>query len=65
MSEQETQKISTIKKYLSVKEAAEYIGRSEDAVRILKKRGKLKASQGDGRVFFEVLELERFMSKVS
>lgn len=48
---------------LDVRGAAEFLGRSEHAIRHLRARGKLQPiPQVDRRVFFHVNELKRFLS---
>lgn len=47
---------------VSVKEAARLLGRSDNAVRQLERKGKIKAARPDGRVMFalaDVLEFHR------
>ena len=49
------------RRYLTAKEAAQYIGRSLKALYHLVERGKITAHRPDGRLAFDVLELDRFM----
>lgn len=50
-------------KYLNVREAAQYIGRSEKALRRLEEKGRIRrADCPDDRVQFDPTELDRFMS---
>jgi hypothetical protein len=50
------------RRYVDVRAAAQILGRTENAVRILKRKGLLKQCPAkDGRVMFDTLELHRFM----
>jgi excisionase family DNA binding protein len=48
-------------RWLTVKQAAEYLGRTPDAVRGLVKRGELTAHKPDGRLQLDREELDRWM----
>jgi excisionase family DNA binding protein len=52
-------------RYLDVKAAAEYLGRSEGAIRHLVERRQIPFIRQGGRVFFDRLSLDRWMSNGS
>lgn len=48
-------------RWLTVEQAAEYVGRSEEAIRGLVKRGELTAYKPDGRLQFDREQIDRWM----
>jgi hypothetical protein len=46
---------------LTMQQAAVYLGRSENAVRCMEKLGKLPVVRADGRVMFDVVDLDRWI----
>ena len=51
------------KRLYDVKEAATYLGRTEDATRELQWAGKLPCVRLDRRVFFDVFDLDRIIEE--
>jgi excisionase family DNA binding protein len=52
---------TTNRRWLTVDQAADYIGRSPDAIRGLVKRGELTGYKPDGRLQLDREELDRWM----
>ncbi len=48
---------------LTVEEAARYLGRSEKAIYALKARGAFPAVQADGRIMFDVRDLDQWIDQ--
>jgi len=55
------QKSSLDRRLLSVREAAQYLGRSEIAVREMTWNGKLPHIRADRRVLFDIRDLDRWI----
>ena len=49
------------KRLYDVDEAATYLGRTPNAVRLMISRGKLRSCNGDGRVMLDVRDLDRWI----
>lgn len=51
------------KRLLTTEEAAEYLGRTKEAMQHLAISGKLPTVRSDRRVFFDIHDLERWISQ--
>jgi excisionase family DNA binding protein len=49
------------RRLVSVREAAEYLGRTEKSVRHLVNRRKLRCIRGDGRVMLDLADLDHWI----
>jgi hypothetical protein len=49
------------KRLLEIDEAAHYIGRTANALRILESKGRIRAVRTDGRVMFDVKDLDAWI----
>jgi hypothetical protein len=49
------------KRLLEIEEAAHYIGRTSNALRILERKGQIRATRTDGRVMFDVKDLDSWI----
>lgn len=55
-------KLDICRRLLSVREAAQYLGRTEKSIRHLVGRRKLRSIRADGRVMFDVSDLDAWIN---
>jgi excisionase family DNA binding protein len=55
--------MNTRPRLLTVQQAAAYLGRTPEAIYGMRKRGTIPVVQTDGRVFFDIQDLDRWIEQ--